>query len=99
MTMAIRVAGNEEGKGSKAIAMATTRVAGEQQQRGQRGQWQRQQGWQTSKGNGNKEGNSNEGWWASKRAMAMVARAMAMAKRVVCVCVTETSARDGCLQY
>jgi hypothetical protein len=41
---AMRVASDKEGEGGKAMEMLT-RLAGEQQQRRQRGQWQWRQGW------------------------------------------------------
>jgi hypothetical protein len=46
MAMAMRAAGNEEGKGGKAMAMGT-RVAGKQWQQQRCGRWQQQQGWWT----------------------------------------------------
>ncbi len=42
---AMGVASDEDGEGSKAMEMVT-RVVGKQRRRGQRGQWQWQQGWQ-----------------------------------------------------
>jgi hypothetical protein len=62
MVAALRVAGDKEGEGSKAMATAT-RVVGEQQQWQQRGQWQWKQGCQVSNGNSKDDGNgdSDEG--------------------------------------
>jgi hypothetical protein len=60
MMTAMRVAGDEEGEGGRAMVMAmATRVVGEQRQWHQRGQLQRQQGLWENNSNGNKEGDGN----------------------------------------
>ncbi len=73
MAIAMRMAGNEVGKGGKAMAMGT-KVVGKRTATATKGRWQWQQGWWASDGNCNKEG---DGDGDSKKGGAMAARALA----------------------
>jgi hypothetical protein len=55
MAKIMRVVGDEEGEGGKAMVIAT-RMPGKGTVTARKGQWQQQQGWRASNSDGNKEG-------------------------------------------